>query len=141
MGREIIQALSDLESEKGIKKEYMLERISQALMAAYKALYKRDAANSALDNIDVHIDPVSGEIIMQAVKTVAEEVTNPATEISMLQASKYMTDPHPGDQIKIPVNTNDFRPHCHPNGKTGYHPGHKRSGTGHDRRGVRLEGA
>lgn len=108
MGREIIQALSDLETEKGIRKEYMLERISQALMAAYKALYKRDAANAALDNIEVRIDPESGDIVMQAVKTVSEEVANPATEISVLQASKYMTDPHPGDQVKIPVNTNDF---------------------------------
>lgn len=42
MASEIIGALEALEKEKGIKKEYMLDRISQALVAAYKALYKRD---------------------------------------------------------------------------------------------------
>ena len=47
MSSEIIKALSDLEEEKGIKKEYMLDRIGQALSAAYKALYKRDAQSTA----------------------------------------------------------------------------------------------
>ena len=34
MASEMIQALEDLEKEKGIRKDYMLDRISQALVAA-----------------------------------------------------------------------------------------------------------
>ena len=36
MNVELMQALADLEKEKGVKKDYMLERIAQALAAAYK---------------------------------------------------------------------------------------------------------
>ena len=72
MANEMIQALNDLEREKGIKKDYMLERIAQALAAAYKALYKRDTQNQTIDNVDVRIDPESGEITMHAIKQVVE---------------------------------------------------------------------
>ena len=70
MASEMIKALEDLEKEKGIQKEYMLDRISQALVAAYKALYKRDPQSAPLDNVFVHIDEETGAITMQAVKTV-----------------------------------------------------------------------
>ena len=74
MASEMIKALEDLEKEKGIQKEYMLDRISQALVAAYKALYKRDPQSAPLDNVFVHIDEETGAITMHAVKTVVEEV-------------------------------------------------------------------
>ena len=64
MASEMIKALEDLEKEKGIRKDYMLDRISQALVAAYKALYKRDPQGAALDNVFVHIDEETGEIQM-----------------------------------------------------------------------------
>ena len=63
MASEMIKALEDLEKEKGIRKDYMLDRIGQALVAAYKALYKRDPQGAALDNVFVHIDEETGEII------------------------------------------------------------------------------
>ncbi|MEA5038469.1 MAG: transcription termination factor NusA [Clostridiaceae bacterium] len=108
MASEIIRALEDLEKEKGIKKEYMLDRIGQALVAAYKALYKRDAQGAPLDNVFVHIDPESGAISMHAVKTVVEEVENPASEISVENARAYSADLKPGDEIRLEVQTKDF---------------------------------
>ena len=36
MNAEIMGALDQLEKEKGIPKDYMLEKITQALLAAYK---------------------------------------------------------------------------------------------------------
>ena len=53
MNTEMIKALDDLEKEKGIKKEYMLDRISQALAAAYKARYKAAVQSTALDYLFV----------------------------------------------------------------------------------------
>lgn len=109
MASEMIKALEDLEKEKGIRKEYMLERISQALAAAYKALYKGDAAQTAaLENVSVSIDGETGEISMFAVKRVVEEVENPAAEISLEEAGQYAADPQPGDEIKLDVHTRDF---------------------------------
>ncbi|MBQ2865249.1 MAG: transcription termination/antitermination protein NusA [Clostridia bacterium] len=107
MASEIIGALEALEKEKGIKKEYMLDRISQALVAAYKALYKRDTT-AAIENVFVTIDEKSGNISMVAVKTVVEEVENPAVEISLLDAEKFSKTPAVGDQVRVPVNMKDF---------------------------------
>ena len=109
MASEMIKALEDLEKEKGIRKDYMLERISQALVAAYKALYKGDAAQTAaLDNVTVTIDEETGAISMYAVKTVVEDVVNPAAEMSLEEAEKYSADPKLGDEIKLDVHTRDF---------------------------------
>jgi len=108
MSKAIIAALDELEKEKGIKKEFMLDRICQALAAAYKALYKKDANSTAIDNIFVSIDKDTGVISMHAVKTVVDEVISPATEISVEAAEKYSSFPMVGDQVKIPVKTADF---------------------------------
>jgi len=108
MASEIIRALEDLEKEKGIRKDYMLDRIGQALVAAYKALYKRDAQGAPLDNVFVHIDPETGAISMHAVKLVAEDVTNPAAEISVEDARAYSPDPQIGDEIRLEVQAKDF---------------------------------
>ena len=108
MNTEMIKALDDLEKEKGIKKEYMLDRISQALAAAYKARYKAAVQSTALDNLFVKIDSETGEISMQAVKTVVDFVESPATEISVEEAKQYAPDPQLGDQIRLEVEVNDF---------------------------------
>ena len=108
MNSEMIKALDDLEKEKGIKKAYMLDRISQALAAAYKAMHKSTAPNAAVDNLFVHIDEETGAITMHAVKTVCEYDDNPACEITVEDARKYVADPQIGDQIRIEVEVNDF---------------------------------
>lgn len=108
MNAELMQALSDLEKEKGIKKEYMLDRIAQALAAAYKAIYKKDAQSAALDNVFVSIDPDTGAIAMHAIKTVTEFVENPATEISPEEAAQYSSHVEEGDEIRIEIDTGKF---------------------------------
>ena len=108
MNAELMQALADLEKEKGIKKDYMLDRIAQALAAAYKAIYKKDAQSAALDNVFVEIDPDSGVISMHAVKTVCEFADNPATEISLEEAEQHSPNPQIGDEIRLEIDTSKF---------------------------------
>ena len=48
--KELILALEELEKEKGIKKEYVLESIETALVTAYKRNF------DALENVKVDID-------------------------------------------------------------------------------------
>jgi len=108
MASEMIKALEDLEREKGIKKDYMLDRIGQALVAAYKALYKKDAQGAPLDNVFVHIDAETGEISMHAVKTVVEEALNPAAEMTLEEAREIHPDAKLGDEIRLEVQTKDF---------------------------------
>ncbi|RHO58123.1 transcription termination/antitermination protein NusA [Ruminococcaceae bacterium AM07-15] len=108
MNAELMQALTDLEKEKGIKKDYMLDRIAQALAAAYKAIYKKDAQSAALDNVFVEIHPETGAIAMHAVKTVVDEVLNPATEISLEEALQYSSKASVGDEIRIDIDASKF---------------------------------
>ena len=108
MNAELMQALADLEKEKGIKKDYMLDRIAQALAAAYKAIYKKDTQSAALDNVFVQIDPDTGAIAMHAVKTVTADVQNPATEISPEEAAQYAPLAVEGDEVRIEIDTSKF---------------------------------
>lgn len=108
MNTELIKALADLETEKGIKKDYMLERISQALAAAYKAIYKKDAQNTASDNVFVDINPETGAISMHAIKRVTDYVENPAAEISLEDAAKYSPLCEIGDDIRIDIDASAF---------------------------------
>ena len=58
MNSEFFEALDLLEQEKGISKEYMLEKVEAALVSAYK----RDKNGNS--NVRVAIDPVKKSVRM-----------------------------------------------------------------------------
>jgi N utilization substance protein A len=105
---EIIEALEALEQEKGISKDYMLERIGQALAAAYKALYKKNEAATSENNVFVDIDQETGAIGIQVVKTVVDFVENPVAEMDLEEAQQYAAAPQLGDQIRLDVDMKTF---------------------------------
>ena len=80
--KELIIALEQLEKEKGIKKEELLESIRTALITAYKRNF------DALENVDVKMDQNTGETHVYAVKEVMERANDDALEIS-LEKPKY----------------------------------------------------
>lgn len=86
MNDELFSALADLEKEKGIPKDYMLDKIRQALTAAYH----RENPEAG-DNIEFAIDPDMTVMRMYARKTVVEKVGNPAAEIDIEEAKKEGT--------------------------------------------------
>ena len=53
MNKELFESLDILEKEKGISKEYMIERIEAALLSAFR---KENAGN---ENARVKLDPLS----------------------------------------------------------------------------------
>ena len=79
---ELISALQDLEKEKGIKKEYMLESIETALVTAYKRNFDSE------ENVKVTMDEATGEVHIYSVKDVVEQVENPNLEILLQDAQK-----------------------------------------------------
>ena len=64
---ELIIAMDELEKEKGIKKEYLLEAIKTALVTAYKRNF--DSA----ENVKITMDKKTGEIHVYAEKDVVEK--------------------------------------------------------------------
>ena len=71
MNKEFIEALNQLEKEKGISKQVLLDTMEAALISAYKRNY---GANT---NVGVTIDGDTGEIHVYTLKTVVEVVENP----------------------------------------------------------------
>ncbi|CCQ97946.1 hypothetical protein CULT_740033 [[Clostridium] ultunense Esp] len=68
---DFMSALAELEKEKGIGKEVLIEAMKQALIAAYKKNY-----NSA-QNVQVEVNEETGDVSVYARKKVVEEVTDP----------------------------------------------------------------
>lgn len=103
MNAEFFAAIEQLEKEKGIPKEYMLDKINQALLAAL-----RKDNPGAENNIFIDVDEGKGKIDMYINKTVVEEITNPAIEILPDEAKKYSKRAMVGDTVNIPVDTKKF---------------------------------
>ncbi len=102
-GKEFFLALDLIEKEKGIKKSYMLEKISQALVTAYK----RDHEGVG-DNIDIITDEAKGTVRMILRRDVVEVVDNPGTEISLEDARKSLPTVQLGDVVRSEIKTKNF---------------------------------
>ncbi len=98
---EIFSALAQLEKERGIPQKYMIEKIAQALTAAYKK--DRDGY---VDNVSVELS--DDNIRMYVQKEVVDEVITPATEITLEAARKIDPTAQLGDLIGVDIETKDF---------------------------------
>ena len=101
MNPEIYAALDQLEKERGIPKDYMLEKISDALKNAYS---KNKVGYT--ENVTVELN--DGVLRMYAQKEVVEDVMLPATEINIEAARKIDKHVQLGDLINVDVDTKNF---------------------------------
>lgn len=101
--REFFLALDMIEQEKGIKKEYMLDKIKQALVSAYK----RDHEGVG-DNLVIIADQQRSSIRMILKREVVEEVDNPDTEIALEDVRKILPHAQLGDVISKELKTKNF---------------------------------
>ena len=101
MNTEIFAALAQLEKERGIPQSYMVEKITQALVAAYK----KDK-DGYTDNVFVELN--EKEMRMYVQKEVVEEVISPATEISLDSARAINGLCELGDLVNVEVKTQNF---------------------------------
>ena len=100
---EFFTAINLIEKERGIPKAYMLEKITQALVSAYK----KDHENVG-DNVTVEADEEKGTVRMFVRKDVVEEVDNPCTEMSLAEARASLPQAQLGDVIRIELKTKNF---------------------------------
>ena len=100
--KELIIAMEELEKERGIKKEYLLESLEAALITAYKKNF--DSA----DNVKVEINNETGEIHVYSTKTVVEAVTDYCFEISVEEARKISKKLEIGDQTDVEIIPKNF---------------------------------
>ncbi len=102
MSMDFIEALSEIEREKGISKDVLIDAIEAALISSYKRNF-----NTA-QNVRVDINRATGVIKVFARKTVVDEVLDPRMEIS-LHASRELNPNYQLDDVcEIEVTPRDF---------------------------------
>ena len=102
MNKELLDALKMLEEEKGISKEILLDSIRQSLEQACKAHFGK------ADNIDVDIDPDTGDFRVEAQKEVTEDIIDPALQISLADAQLIDPDAELGGIVSVNINSREF---------------------------------
>lgn len=100
--QELILAMDELEKEKGIQKEVLLESIETALVTAYKRNF--DSA----ENVKVTMDKETGKIHVYAEKEVVEIVENENLQIRLQDAKQINQSLEIGDTAEIEIIPKNF---------------------------------
>ena len=102
-GEEFFAAIAQIEQEKGIKPGYMMEKITQALLSAYR----RDHEGVG-DNLVIEANKETSTVRMFLKKDIVEVVDNPATEIGLEEARTVLPQAQLGDVVRIELKPRNF---------------------------------
>lgn len=102
MNKEFIDALKEIERTKGVSKDIIIEALEKALIKSYEKNFDENA------NVTVNINRETGEIKTYSIKEVVEEVSDPITQISELEAKKIKSNIEIGDELSIEVTPKNF---------------------------------
>jgi N utilization substance protein A len=100
---ELIKAIQQLEEEKGLGKDVLIEAIEAALLSAYKKNF-----GSAAQNIRIELDRETGEQHVFSVRTIVESVTDPNSEVPLAEARGWDSESQVGDIVEVEVTPKDF---------------------------------
>jgi N utilization substance protein A len=101
VNRDFIGALLQLNAEKGVPQEILIQTLEQAIESAYR----RNA--EAPENVVVRVDPESGQIsVYREYEVVAtpEEVTDPEAQKTVSDAQKIDPETGVGGRVRVPEN-------------------------------------
>lgn len=99
---EIIDALNQLEREKSVSKELIMEAIEKSLVAACVNDYGKDAI------VEAHMDRETGDISVVCKKLIVEEVEKEDCEISLTQAKAMDEKNELGGYVSFEIKSKEF---------------------------------
>ena len=102
MSKEMLEAFRILEEDKGIKKEDIIEAVTESLRSAYKRRYGQ--AESAA----IEFDEKKGDFHVYTVREVVDEVFDSRLEISLKDALAISSAYELGDKIKFEEAPGEF---------------------------------
>ncbi|MEG1365812.1 MAG: transcription termination factor NusA [Oscillospiraceae bacterium] len=103
MNTEFFEALTMLEKERGVPMTDLMDKIKNAIVIAVKKDYEVED-----ENVAVVIDPTDGKFSVSLLKSIVEEVTNEAREISLADAQTKKKTYKVGDWYPTLLKTKDF---------------------------------
>ena len=102
MKRELMAVIEQVGREKGIDKDRVLAAVESALLTAAKKRYGNN------ENIQVQIDPETGEISIVSLKTIADQITDANAQISLDEARAIDDEAELGDEIGSLIDVEEF---------------------------------
>ena len=102
MKRELMTVIDQIGREKGIEKGKVLAAVESALLTAAKKRY----GNS--ENIQVQVDPDTGDISIVSLKTIADTVSDTKSQISLEEARTIDAEAELGDEIGSLIEMEEF---------------------------------
>ncbi len=102
MNGELIEALEQLEKEKGISKDILIDAIEAALISGYKRNY------GSAQNVKVYINRDTGDVRVFSLKDVMDEVEDELLHISLEDARKIDSNYEIGDVLEKEVTPRNF---------------------------------
>ena len=102
MASELILALKELEQERGIPQEALIDAIKTALNTAYKKNF------GTSQNVDVELNEETGEFQVFAQKRVVEEVSDSCTEIHFDEACELLSDVQLDEILDVEITPSNF---------------------------------
>lgn len=103
MNLNLLEALDQLQDEKNIEKEEVIDILEKALQSAYK---KNFASES---DVDVRIDRLTGDIEVFEKLLVVEAVENPSLEVKLEEALKLDSSAEIGSTVERKLNIKKFK--------------------------------
>ncbi|TDA68923.1 MAG: transcription termination/antitermination protein NusA [Clostridia bacterium] len=102
MNTEFLGALKELEKEKGLAFEVLVEAIEAALISAYKKNF------GSSQNARVRIDRDTGEVHVYQQKMVVDEATDSTGEMGLAEARELDPNYEIGDCVEVEVTPREF---------------------------------
>lgn len=102
MSNELMQALNELEKERGIPKKALIDAIKAALNTAYKKNF------GTAQNVNVELNEATGAVQVFAQKRIVDEVKDKCLEISIQEAEQIDSECLLNDVIDVEVTPSNF---------------------------------
>ncbi len=102
MSNELVQALHEIEKERGIPKHALIEAIKSALNTAYKKNF------GMAQNVSVEFNEITGEVKVFSQKRVSDEVKDQRSEIALEEAQEFYPDCKVYDMVYVEATPANF---------------------------------
>ncbi len=102
MKNDLIEAIKQIEKDKGIDQQILIDAIEVALITAYKKYF------GSSQNVRVNINNENGKVIVYSQISVVEKVEDETSEIQLEEARKINDSFEIGDVVEKEVTPKDF---------------------------------